>query len=520
MRSKIIICSKDELRPQLTDIIASKFYLDEKLVPGQIERSLEKLIKKFNKDLSFLIEAPYVDKLYRDSYYMYYSSKYGRYERDSIKVSVFKNVGLLANDFRNIESENKVKEAYLGFFVVRPTDPDFLGRNVISPKAFTTEHFLYCSCIIDTTANGIKLQVEGFPHSSQDAETCSCAETTIWSLMEYFGTKYPEYHPVKPSQIQGLLRKFTYERQIPSRGLTIFQISYVLKEMGFGCRIYSQKEYNNEFFRLLSCYIESGIPIAVGMDDFDESDSNSIGHAVLFIGKRKPKVSDKLTFLPNKGFTENQLEVLTKKQIEIWDLDDLPNEYVVIDDNQAPYELVPFENPVINYNNVLWNNVRIKNFVVPLYPKIYLEAAEAKNFIREFLTFGPYPLEIMQKVYLRFYLSSSRSFKYKLAFNNMESKLKNFILEMPMPKFVWIAELSSQDSYKKGKINGLIILDATEPNTSDNKPLIVAAYQNNLIFFDDESSVLMKISLTLHPFDLFLNNLTPAQDENPIQYKS
>ena len=98
----------------------------------------------------------------------------------------------------------------------------------------------------------MKFEVKGFPHSSQDAETISCAETTLWALMEYFGNKYPEYRPVLPSDIIKTLKQVSSERQVPSKGLNIQQMSFALKEYGFGTRIYSRHQYGSSFENLLS----------------------------------------------------------------------------------------------------------------------------------------------------------------------------------------------------------------------------------------------------------------------------
>ena len=246
------------------------------------------------------------------------------------------------------------------------------------------------------------------------------------------------------------------------------------------------------------------------MDDFDEKVSYNIGHAVLVIGKKKMAANSLTALSPNIGLTPKQSSVVNGSGIELYDFDDLPKEYVVIDDNQPPYQIVPADNPVVHYKNMHWKNVKIKNFVVPLYPKIYLEAVEAKNFVKEFLIFGPAPLEMSQQVYMRFYLTSSRSFKHSLLKSNVVSQLKDFIIEKPMPKFVWIAELASKDLVLTDQRNGIIVVDATEPIIVDNKPLIVAAYHGHVVFFDGENDVLTKLSLSLPPFNLFLNNLTQS----------
>lgn len=51
------------------------------------------------KDNTFIVaENNYVDKVYRDSYYHYYSSKLHKYKRESIRLSFFENE-ILDKDF-------------------------------------------------------------------------------------------------------------------------------------------------------------------------------------------------------------------------------------------------------------------------------------------------------------------------------------------------------------------------------------------------------------------------------------
>jgi hypothetical protein len=127
-----------------------------------------------------------------------------------------------------------LKRQYRGFIVLRPTIRNIIGRNVVSPKALKNNNFICCTTKFHSTANSVKFKANGFPHSSQDTETISCAETTLWAIMEYFGNKYPDYKPVLPSRIIEVLKRISTERQIPSRGLRIDQISYALREFDFG----------------------------------------------------------------------------------------------------------------------------------------------------------------------------------------------------------------------------------------------------------------------------------------------
>ncbi|NGF77378.1 hypothetical protein G5B10_15935 [Fluviicola sp. SGL-29] len=446
------------------------------------------------KDNTFILaETNYVDKVYRDSYYHYYSSKLPKYKRNAIRLSFFEEE-ISDTEFFDGAQHSVLQQKYRGFIVLRPTDPFIIGRSIISPLLLKTNNFISCVSKFHTTVSGVKFTVKGFPHSSQDTETISCAETSLWAIMEYFSNKYSDYQPVLPSKIIRTLNQVSSERQIPSKGLNIAQISYALREFGFGTRIYSKQQYTTEFEGLLSCYIESGIPIIVAIE------GGSIGHALLAIGHEKIQNDeiDKIT----------PFITVAAKNIEIYDYDTIKKNYIFIDDNQPAYQKASLDKPAIHYNNPEWDSCRVTYFIAPLYPKIYLEAYEAKNYIRNFIITGPEPLNNNSQVLLRFYLASSRSFKDAIAKNDsFQEDLKSIIIETPMPKFIWVAEVSSRDLIKEKKANGIIIVDATEANIYFNKPLILAAYQEKLILFDEISGNLESNVLPLQDFRIFEHNL-------------
>lgn len=139
----------------------------------------------------------------------------------------------------DFSDESNIKDNYLGFLVIRPLIK-CIGRNVISPlaKVAPKNDIRICKVSVDASCLGVKLKAEGFPHASQDNETMTCAQTTIWSLLEYYGNKYTYYHPTLPTEIESILEPFSYERQLPSKGLTYNQISVALRNLGFGPKIY------------------------------------------------------------------------------------------------------------------------------------------------------------------------------------------------------------------------------------------------------------------------------------------
>ena len=84
--------------------------VDEAFISPFIETDLAKLIDELKEDVFFVIEYPYVDKVYRDSYYNYYASKHYSYQRDCIRVSLFSN-SIKYEDFLKSENHQDLNES-------------------------------------------------------------------------------------------------------------------------------------------------------------------------------------------------------------------------------------------------------------------------------------------------------------------------------------------------------------------------------------------------------------------------
>lgn len=465
--------------------------LDKNFTNNAVTRRLKPYIDKIKTDTYVYFEYPYVDKVYRDSYYNYFSMKLRDYDKNCIRVSFF-NKEIKYEDFRDINRLDYLRESYCGFLIIRPLLPQLIGRTVIDPRILLVNDFSCCTVKINSMLNGVKLVVEGFPHSSQDSETISCAETTVWSVMEYFGNRYPEYSPVLPSKIIRILEDHSFQRQIPSNGLSILQISTAIKKFGFGARLYS--ENSTEILKLISYYVDSGIPVIAALKN------GIIGHAVVYIG--------------HGNVTDQALNAVTpcinKGDINICDSADIQKDYVVIDDNFPPYQKVNLSTPTSYYTGIDSNfdNCRVVSFVTPLYQKIHLEAFIAKKIIKDILiddNIG-WKSTYSKLVLFRLFLTSSRSFKEKIAQNTtLNTVIKELIINTFMPKFVWVAELYLKEDYINGNASGLIIIDATEPSSNFRKSLILIVYPDKFITYQDNN---FKETLSItSKFNKYTNNL-------------
>jgi len=100
----------------ITPFISEKYSFSEE----EIKNSLLKYIDYLRDNLWVYVEYPYVDKVYRDSYYNYFSSKHLTYPRNSIRLSFFDGK-IEKENFRRKELVSELNEKYLGFIVIRPT---------------------------------------------------------------------------------------------------------------------------------------------------------------------------------------------------------------------------------------------------------------------------------------------------------------------------------------------------------------------------------------------------------------
>ena len=460
-------------------------------------------LSTLRNDIHVVVETDYVDNVYRDSYYDYYATKRYDYTRNCVRLSFFDKEFDENVNFDNIDN---IRSNYLGFLVLRPLYK-CIGRNVISPKAKRSEYsnVVMNTVAVDVTCLGVKLKAVGFPHASQDGETMTCAQSTIWSLLEYFGNKYTCYHPTLPSEMEKVLENYSYERQLPSTGLTYNQISVALRQLGFGPKIYANPEpYNDEqFMENFACYIESGIPLAVAV----KIGEGKLGHAVVCVGREKVQKEDLLNkegrkLKEEKAKFEREKAELERAQRELNErkpnldkktyelakckldikkekLDekekDFPNgkliyswnkavssaKFVFNDDNKPSYQQGFLLHPTEYYRKPKWNLAVISHFIAPLYSKIYMEANTANRIIKFIIAEGLIQ-DIDNESVVRTYLTSSRSYREYLITNPSFSDIhKKALLQIPLPKFVWVSEISDKDEFLTDKVNHLVLLDAT-----------------------------------------------------------
>ena len=413
------------------------------------DHALSLLMNRFSKLVTyFILEYPYVDKDFRSTYYSDFSKRHQNINRNSFRIHIF--------------GEN---EDYYGFFTLRNTPPFNLGRGYLNPKALTVDpgHFLLTK--FDVHILGKTFTVDAFPWMQQDANISRCAQVSIWAIAKYYSERYSIYAEHTIQQIFDLASSHT--RKIPSKGLTIENISSIFSFMGFFPEIYFSEIVNDRkiFNELIYVFIESGIPFVAGL--------RAKRHAIAITGHLK---------------IEHEMDDTDC----ITPVSDLIKGYFSVDDNFLPYSIVG--------SSGKHSIGDIDAVIVPLYEKMYMDVLTLLNrVLPEIETlFLPH-----KKMYRRVFMTSSTSFKRFIFKNISDEHYRSYLLLEQMPKFIWIVEYIAKDNYPN-QVHSRFLFDATALKYA-GIAMMISARVGDLFIHNGKS-----VTLTNFQEPMYKNNLREA----------
>lgn len=447
--------NKTDLDLLLKQVLNSQAFCGN--VPIDLHR-IKELLDALKDNISFVVEFPYTDSHYRDCYYFYHSAKFENLPRETVRVHIFDNcIKNMDSLFIQAKDDDSISKFYYGYFIVRPLNRFPLGHSFISPKAFKKQNFLCCLMEERVYLLGIKLTIFAFPHVAQDTETHTCAESSLWALLTYYGSKYPNYQTLLPSDIIRHLNSISAHRMLPSNGLTVNELATVLTQDGHNCVLYTKNTDGVVLLQIMRIYIESGIPLIVALEN------KKSGHAIVAIGHEEVKVS-----APKNSWK---------------DVCEDNRDIVFIDDNMAPYQLANANEPTKHYEKD-FADMKIVSLVVPLQKHMFLEAKQAYNLIKYIFNHAVVGLMNFGNSWnTRLLLTSGRAFKNSLINDSLISqKIKNILLRIRLPKFVWICEIYKDNSLANEKCDGIVLMDSTGGNSLSS--VILYILENRLFISD------------------------------------
>lgn len=449
---------------------------------------LYNLMSAIGFPFSVVTEPFHVDRVYRDSYYTYFSNQHFQLSRFCKRISFF-NIELNDDLFYNKSSIKHIVESFLGACVIRPLTNGAIGHTLLSPRIFSRyNHYTAYERLTDFKINvrGLSLCVKCFPYSMQDTETTSCSGITLINILEYFSNRYADYKFINPSDIVRICKDSSCERVLPTRGMKYTHLSRVFTKFGFSPRLYYDQALPNGVYSLKKIwhyYIESGIPVALGLGN--RLQNTKSGHSIIGIGHSEEKRPyDDVTLTHRNG-------------VNFIDTADLYDKYIIMDDNQLPFALRSFER-ISEYD------FQPNTLAVPLSKRMFMEATDAFDIATSIITdssLGICRISAMHRSYknlgsvkdpyvLRLFLTSARSYKeHKLKSKGDNKKMKKIYTNLPLPRFVWICEIYTKAGFESNKTIGEIILDATSSSKSGINSMVSLRYLNRIAIRSPEQSI-------------------------------
>ena len=120
-----------------------------------------------------------------------------------------------------------------------------------------------------------------------------------------------------------------------------------------------------------------------------------------------------------------------------------------------------------------------------------------------------------EKKVCRIYITSANSLKRETFLcDSMAEELKEIILTLSMPKFIWCVDLAGIDNYKHHLTSGRIIIDTTSASWDSESWILrhdseIIQYRD----FDKNPDVILEKKAEIEPYEIYKNNLHLIEKE-------
>jgi hypothetical protein len=405
---------------------------------------------------SIILEPFYTCKDHRNLYSNFYSKKFLEVTSNCNRLHFFSRANVKPKDL--LTNEDEFKKDYIGFSVIRPVNIRCLGRTVIDPYKIgkgLKEGYYLLRAAFKARINGAVFEVCGYPFTAQDADATLCAHSALWGVCRYFSERYTHYRELFPFDFIRMTEN-SKGRAVPYRGMTYTDYCKILSDFGTYpiYRVLQKRDATDqvitdpEAFQDLYSYVESGFPVLASL--------------------RLPAGGSHVVSLIGHTLDSNKAPGVTAGFV---DSSHFLKQFVAVDDNFFPYQLLGYEGDLENYGAYYDEGggaVGIEHVYMmtcPLPEKVFLPAEDArKKALKHCEKFLSYlKLTGGEPFVTRLFVTNSASFKKrKLADAKRESdRAASLVLSLHLPHFIWVMEVSPMEAYRNGKCTAEVVLDAT-----------------------------------------------------------
>lgn len=241
---------------------------------------------------TMVVECEYVDRDYLEDYSAYYVRCFPGYERFCRRLHFFSAPfgeadldALLRLEASNI-SEEKLRDTYLGFIVIKPLPETVIGRTCLATYLPDGDRRHYPIVQkVDASLFGIPLHLSSLPFQEQDQAVAACATSALWSV--FHGTGRLFQHPIpSPVEITNAAMEQRPLERFTTRGLNMTQMARAIRNLGLEPAPSRVREAH--WLRSVSyAYLRGRVPflLAVALNDVSKTPIEEIGwHAVAVAG--------------------------------------------------------------------------------------------------------------------------------------------------------------------------------------------------------------------------------------------
>lgn len=419
---------------------------------------------------SLVIETRYIDRDYRSEYSDFFSKAFGHVPDAAHRLHFF------SDELEPTQVTDLPENVdYIGYIVIRPSTLGAVGRTMLRPPPDVADAV---RTAVEDRVNlyGQELAVTGVPFVQQDAQLGRCAHAAAWM------THYSAH--LRGEVARRMMADFSTEadpslgigRPIPSQGLTVQQLSELLRKFGLPPIFYrvgalpsirlpwappaptppagdpnlDAGRWDTRIVPVACRHLNSGRPVMVGTRN----------HAFVLCGFRREVHADGSSWIHFIRHDDQRGPYLK--------VGDVLNDA----DASVPYDYGPWVTLLAALPEKLWLSPESAELV----GGTTLHALSAQ--LPEALQLPHEPLHAMLEqglAALRTYAISANDFKRGLATRGVDANLQREYRTARLSRYVWVVEAVSREKRSNGDpcVLGEAIFDAT---SSDFQPTVLALH--------------------------------------------
>lgn len=370
--------------------------------------------------------------------------------------------------------ESNSKGKYIGYVSLRPGPIRTVAECAIQPPIDTKNHYLLCKSTWETSYQVSEVEYvqtkvhETCPFVQQDAVAGICAHACIRTISLLLGYNFEGCNAMTVESIQERVATMPLLEgsHLPSTGLTEFEIVTVVEAMGAAPDLYLFEEGRERrrhltLEQVIYPYIESGIPVMVGIETEEES------HGIVVIGHTFDQ--DSWWQQAEIGYFPTLAGGTTWIPSYMW----VP-EFIIQDDNFGPYLSASRTLLGLTTRSIIVPTPKSCHVFLPGYQAEslaanYLASSELYQYILQRTQVSNLWRKLIEKIQrqggmvLRPILISKEALADHVCGVRLSQQLSEIYQQADLSPWVWLVEVSVPEIYSQRQKIGEIIINPSYP---------------------------------------------------------